>query len=79
MGANNVLVVERLTERKLIGPLYFIDILYSWPKGERPLIILVKGTLAVMVVLEIKIKPENCSVTEKKPIPSLIVEPSISV
>lgn len=75
MGANNVLIVKRLAERNWPT----IDILYSWPKGEWPLIILVKGTLAVMVVLEIKIKPENCSVTEKKPIPSLTVEPSVSV
>lgn len=57
--ANNVLTVKRLTELKLIGPLYFIDILYSWPKGEHPVIILVKGTLAVMAVLEIKIKMEQ--------------------
>lgn len=56
MGANNALIEKRLTERKLIGPLYFIDILYSCPKGERPLIISVKGTSAVMVVLEIQDK-----------------------
>lgn len=53
MGANNVLIVKRLTECKLIGPLYFIDILYPGPKGERPLIISVKGSSGVMVVLEI--------------------------
>lgn len=54
MGANNVPIVKRLIERKLIGPPFFIDILYSRPKGERPLIILVKGSLAVRVGLEIE-------------------------
>lgn len=42
-----------------MGPLYFIDILYSSPKGERPLITSVKGTLAVMVVLEIEMLLNN--------------------
>lgn len=54
MGDNNVLIVKRLAERELIGPLYFIDILYPCPKGKRPLIILVKGTLAVMALLGIE-------------------------
>lgn len=46
--SNSVLIVKGPAECKLTGPLYFIDILCSCPKGERYLIILDFGSLSGM-------------------------------